>query len=71
MKLIIGASFDLVMHDRLTKASQKLLEQVLILGSMDTTNFTLEQHVQHMDEQIQALTALRNYAKLYIGKKLI
>lgn len=71
MKLIIVAPFDLLMHDRLTKAYQKLLEQVLILGRMNTTNFTLEQHVQHMDEQIQALTALRNYAKLYIGKKLI
>lgn len=71
MKLIIVAPLDLVMHDRLTKASNRLLEQVLILGRMDTTNFTLERHVQHMDEQIQALTALRNYAKLYIGKKLI
>jgi len=71
MKIIIVPSLELVMRDRETKLSTHLLEQVLILGRMDTTNFTLARHVQHMDEQIQALTALRNYARLYIGKKLL
>ena len=71
MKLILVAPLSLMLYERETKRTEKLVARLKEKMEEKSDHFTVAQHVAHMDTLIYDITELRNHLAKFASKRLI